>query len=116
MSDLTPAMKAAAAAMSRHATAAGFRLREHRNLLARAAVDAALPVIAAELLASTATTSLPLAEYRAQCQSGLLRDLAAELRASRATGGIEYVDATWLEGRALHIERTARIAEGGDRE
>lgn len=64
--------------------------------------------------ASIITTSTPLAEYRAQCQSGLLRDVAAELRASRATGGVEYVDATWLEDRALHIERAARGGASGE--
>lgn len=62
--------------------------------------------------------AVPLAEYRPQIvaevtrqvQVRLLRDLAAELRRERCVGGIEYVDATWLEARAAAIEREAREA------
>ncbi|NUQ88937.1 MAG: hypothetical protein HOQ43_10795 [Glycomyces artemisiae] len=50
-----------------------------------------------------------LAAARPHVESDLLRSLAAELRESRAIGGIEYVDATWLESRAEQITR------GGDR-
>lgn len=126
-------MKAAAEAMSRVATAAGFRLREQRHVLARAAVEAALPHLAAELAASTLTQSTPLAEYRAQVEAALRERIAAEIRAMPGRPD-ELPDTELAEQMAVKVfastkdelfcgdigwraARTvaARIAEGGER-
>lgn len=119
-SDLSPAVKAAAEAMSRVATAAGFRLREQRHVLARAAVEAALPHLAAELAASTVTTSTPLDGWTLHAEDGDV-ELTHDCPGWDRYGVVKCFDAAPLaEVVAAITEHTcpdpaARVAEGGER-
>lgn len=77
---------AAARALSRVATTHGYRLRDERHPLATAAVDAAQPIIEAQVRAKVA------AEIRALCECAASTDLDIS--------------------RSCEYDRAARIAEG----